>query len=145
MAAIYHFVPKWTLRVMGASRRRFWIETGFPMVRLFARVMPRWRQAGFTAVDRGSCHLPTNTSWEVVLETHQHRIKKYLAAHPGAELVKLDGLKDIRRAQEEMQRISLSSENKKVYRGVNLADGAGAGASVERLHGALAERRERAR
>src|SRR5207247_4498873 len=50
-------------------------------------------------------HLPAATPWEMLLETHTRRVSDYLAAHAGIAAVQLNGMPDMRRAQEAQQRI----------------------------------------
>jgi hypothetical protein len=92
----------------------------------------------------GALYMPSATTWEELLETHQHRVNAYIESHPGTTPVKLNGMADIRRAQAEQQRIKSEFRKKTGLTKAEIERIAGRASPIlDRIHGELTERRER--
>lgn len=145
MADLYHFVPKFPLRVLGAKPAKVldletWFSDGAFVCTSNAEMAGKLDSP--PAID--ALRLPAGTTWDMLLETHQRRVGKYLAAHPGVKPVRLEGMADVRRAQDEQQRIKAEFRKRTGLSKTELERMAGTqGRGVDRLHDALTEQRER--
>ena len=145
MADLYHFVPKFALRLLGAKPAKVldletWFSDGRFVCTCNAEMAGKLESP--PAID--ALRLPAGTTWDMLLETHQRRVNQYLAAHPGVKPVKLEGMADVRRAQDEQQRIKADFRKQIGLSKTELERFAGAPSrEVDRLHDALTERRER--
>jgi hypothetical protein len=145
MADFYHFIPRFALRILGAKSSKVldletWFSDGCFVCTSNAEMAGKLESP--PAID--ALRLPAGTAWDMLLEAHQRRVNKYLATHPGVTPVKLTGLADVRRAQDEQQRIKAEFRRRIGLSRTELERFAGAqGREVDRLHDALTERRER--
>jgi hypothetical protein len=87
-------------------------------------------------------HLPAEASLDEILAAHQKQVADFLSKNPGVEPIKLKGLQEVRRFQDELQRTKAEfrrrtglskTELERLVRGR-------AGIDVEGLHARLAER-----
>ncbi|HWX21116.1 MAG TPA: DUF3592 domain-containing protein [Candidatus Binatia bacterium] len=87
-------------------------------------------------------HLPAEASWDAIREAHQKQVTDFLAKSPGVEPIKLKGMEEVRRFQDNLQRTKAEfrrnnglskAELERLVRGR-------AGIDVEGLHAKLAER-----
>jgi len=146
MAELYHFIPKFTLRVLGAKPVKVlgfetWFSDGCFVVTNNAELSGKLDSP--PAID--ALRLPAGTSWNLLVESHQRRIAKYLAGHPGVTPVKLGGMDDVRKAQDEQQRIKSEFRKRVGLSKAELERFAGTrGPDVDRIHDALEEQRKRA-
>ena len=92
----------------------------------------------------GQLFMAPGTASDALLDAHTRRVNKYLAAHPGAGAVVINGKEDIQRASEEIQRIK--SEFRKQH-GLSKLEmeriSRLSGSEIDRLHDAVVEDRER--
>ena len=144
MAAIYHFVPKPAMRMMGGKSFKVldletWLSDGTFICTNNAQSAGRLNSPPAIA----ALHMHSETTWDMLLQTHERRLKEYLNANPGTATVKLGGMADYRRAQAEMQRIK--SEFRK-QTGLSKAElerfAGGPNEQVDRIHDELVKRRE---
>ena len=145
MADFYHFVPKFASRVLGAKSAKVldletWFSDGSFVCTSNAEMAGKLESP--PAID--ALRMPALTSWDKLLETHQRRIGKYLASHPGVTAVQLKGMADVRRAQDEQQRIKAEFRKRIGLSRMELEQFAGTqGREVDQLHDALTQHRER--
>jgi hypothetical protein len=145
MADLYHFVPKFTLRLLGAKPAKVldletWFSDGHFVCTSNAEMAGKLDSP--PAID--ALRLPAATTWDMLVEAHQRRVSNYLANHREAKPVKLSGLADVRRAQDEQQRIKAEFRRRTGLSRTELERFAGTqGKAVDELHDALTERRER--
>ena len=145
MADFYHFIPRFTLRILGAKQAKVldletWFSDGSFVCTSNAGMAGKLESP--PAID--ALRLPVGTTWDTLLQAHQNRVAKHLASHPGVEAVKLMGLADVRRAQDEQQRIKAEFRKRIGLSKAELERFAGtSGREVDRLHDALVEHRER--
>jgi hypothetical protein len=146
IAAIYHFVPRFTMRMLGAKSSKVldletWFTDGSFVCTSNAEMAGKWNPVP----EIHAAHLPAATSWDVLLEAHGRRVEKHLASRPGNAAVALNGAADILRAQEEMQRIKSQFRSQTGLSKAELERMGGAGScrEIDRIHEALVERRAR--
>jgi len=145
MADFYHFVPKFKSRLLGAKSAKVldletWFSDGCFVCTSNAEMAGKLESP--PAID--ALRMPAGTPWDTLLQAHQNRIAQYLAAHPGVEAVKLAGLADVRRAQDEQQRIKAEFRKRIGLSKTELERFAGTQSrEVDQLHDALTEHRER--
>ncbi|HXR03132.1 MAG TPA: DUF3592 domain-containing protein [Verrucomicrobiae bacterium] len=145
MADFYHFIPKFMLRILGAKPAKVldletWFSDGCFVCTSNAEMAGKLESPPTIDAQR----LPAETTWDMLLETHQRRLGKYLMCHPGVSAVKLTGLADVRRAQDEQQRIKAEFRQRIGLSRTELQRFAGAPSrELDRLHNALTEHRER--
>jgi hypothetical protein len=145
MASIYHFVPKFTQRALGAkSAKVLDLETWFTDGSFVCTSNAEMAGKLDSAPELHALHMPAATSWLTLLDVHLSRVNKHLAAHLGIEAILLNGLADIRNAQAEMQRIKSEFRTRT---GLSKAEmerlGGGSSKAIDNLHEAIVERRAR--
>lgn len=145
MADLYHFIPKFGLRLIGARPAKVldletWFSNGCFVCTSNAEMAGALESP--PAID--SLRLPAATTWDLLVESHQRRVRNFLASHPGVEPVKLKDMADVRRAQDGQQRIKSDFRRRIGLSKTELERFAGtSGRHVDRLHDALVEHRER--
>jgi len=145
MADFYHFVPQFTSRLLGAKSAKVldletWLSDGCFVCTSNAEMAGKLESP--PAID--ALRMPAGTTWDTLVQAHQNRVAKYLAAHPGVEAIKLKSMADVRRAQDEQQRIKAEFRQRIGLTRTELERFAGTqGREVDQLHDALNERRER--
>ena len=145
MADLYHFVPKFTLRVLGAKPAKVldletWFSDGHFVCTSNAETAGKLDSP--PAID--ALRLPAAATWDMLVQAHQRRVSNYLANHRDAKPVKLQGLADVRRAQDEQQRIKAEFRKRTGLSKAELERIAGTqGRAVDELHDALTQHRER--
>jgi len=145
MTELYHFIPKFTLRMLGAKPVKVlgfetWFSDGCFVVTNNAELSGKLDSP--PAID--ALRLPAGTGCDLLLPAHQRRVARHLAGHPGVTPVKIAGLAGYRKAQDEQQRIK-SEFRKRV--GLTKAElerfAEGKDVAVDRLHDAITEQRQR--
>lgn len=146
IAALYHFVPRLTMRVLGAKSYKVldletWFTDGSFVCTSNAEMAGRFNPVP----EIHAAYLPAATTWETLLEAHGRRVEKHLASRPGNAPVEINGAVDIQRAQAEMQRIKSQFRSQA---GLSKAElermgGKGAHPKIDDIHKALVERRAR--
>jgi hypothetical protein len=83
-------------------------------------------------------------TWDVMFETHERRVKKYIESHAEAQPIVLNGIEDIRHVFDEMQRIKSAFRKR---HGLSKSElerlGVGKAFDIDEMHDALTECRER--
>ena len=145
MADFYHFVPQFTSRLLGAKSAKVldletWLSDGCFVCTSNAEMAGKLESP--PAID--ALRMPAGTTWDTLIQAHQNRVAKYLAAHPGVEAIKLKSMADVRRAQDEQQRIKAEFRQRIGLSKAELERFAGTrNREVDQLHDALTEHRER--
>jgi hypothetical protein len=144
MGACYHFVPKFTLRVLGAKPVKVldletWFSDGCFVCTSNAEMAGKLDSP--PAID--ALRLPAATTWDMLLETHQRRIDSYQAKHPGVTPIKLENAADVSRAQAEQQRIKSEFRKRVGLTKAELERIAGtSNPKLDEIHDAYTKRRE---
>ncbi len=144
MADFYHFIPPWTFRLLGAKPAKVldletWFSDGCFVCTSNAEMAGKLESP--PAID--AARMPAGTSWDMLLQAHRNRVAKYLANHRDAKPVKLQGMANVRRAQDEQQRIKAEFRKRTGLSKTELERFAGTqGKAVDELHDALTKRRE---
>lgn len=137
MAAIYHFNRgSRSLKIVDVET---WFSDGCFVCTSNAEMAAKLD----TPPEIGALRMASETTWETLLETHQGRVAEYLASHPGVKPVQLNGMADIRRAQEAQQRIKAAFRKKTGLSKTELERIAGGPSPVvDRIHDELEKRRQ---
>lgn len=144
MADLYHFIPPWTVRVLGAKPAKVldletWFSDGHFVCTSNAEMAGKLDSP--PAID--ALRLPAAATWDMIFEAHQRRVANYQANHREAKPVKLNGIADVRRAQDEQQRIKAEHRQRVGLSRKELEQIAGTqGKAVDELHDALTKHRE---
>jgi hypothetical protein len=79
---------------------------------------------------------------DAVVQAHQHRLATALGANPGVQVVALNGMEDVRRAGDELQRIKAEFRSRAGISKAELERITGkSNPQIDELHATLAERR----
>lgn len=145
IADIYHLLPKFSFRLFGYKSARVldlttWLSDGS-----FISTSNALGAAKFTYPPQISMlFLPASMTWDVMLETHERRVKKYIESHAEAQPIVLNGIEDIRHVFDEMQRIKSAFRKR---HGLSKSElerlGVGKAFDIDEMHDALTECRER--
>jgi len=106
MAIIYHFVPKLSYRLLGSKSWKVlnletWLSDSTFICASNAEPAGKLNLPPTIS----ALYLPATTPWEAMVEAHRRKLGSHLASHSGVKLVVLETMADVRRAQDEQQRI----------------------------------------
>lgn len=137
MAVIYHFVRG--VKSAKVLDLETWFSDGSFVCTSNAEMAGKLDSP--PAID--ALRMRAETTWEVLLQTHQSRIYEYLESHPGTTPVKLNGMADIRRAQTEQQRIKSEFRKRTGLTKAELERIAGSKSpELDRIHDELTKRKQ---
>jgi len=93
-----------------------------------------------------SFFLPANTPLDALLLAHERRVSNFLARNPGVSAIRINGMEDVRRAGDELQRIKAEFRSQTGISKAELERIAGkTGPQIDELHATLTERQARQR
>ena len=106
MACLYHFTPRGLMRFLGVKEFKVVdFETQFSDGTFACTTNAEMAgKLDFPAVI-DAFYLPSVTPIETVLQAHEQRVAGYLAKCPGVQPVRVGTVEEVRRAQDEMQRL----------------------------------------
>ena len=141
MASLFHIKPTWWLRLLGVKEAKsFDLETQFSNGRFLCTTRGETAGALDSPPELDALFLPQAATLEMAMQAHRQRLTGFSGKYPGASAVVLHGAEDIRRAQDEQQRIKAEFRRKRGLSQGELARLGGATeAEVAELHAAVSE------
>ena len=105
-AGLYHFRPRWIWRLLGAREFKVLdLETQFTDGRWLVTTNAALAGALLSPPAVNSLHLPAQTPFATIVDTHIRNLVTFLTVNPGVQPVRLTTLDDVHRAQADLQRI----------------------------------------
>ncbi len=143
IATLYHFKSK------AQPNKQFKVldlETSFSNGR-FMLTTNAAKAGGFDSPPEiDAFFLPADAPLEAVMQSHQFRVTKFLTENPGTQAVRLNGMEDVHRAGNEMQRIKAEYRSQKGLTKAELERISGkSGEQIDELAAILARRHEQRR
>lgn len=144
-ACIYHYVPKLKLRLLGGRSSKVLDLTTWFTDGTFVCSSNAEGAAKFSSPPSISrLYMPAVTTWNVLLEAHERRVREYLETNPDVSPRKSKSMADVHRAWDEIQRIKSEFRRRNGLSKIELSRLTSLpGESVDEIHGTLTDRRER--